>query len=232
VAAELEEQILADRMPAGAHIALRSELIVRFGVSASVMNEALRILRERNLVAVKSGPGGGVFVSEPPPQIRLGAVNVWHQGLGVDPQKLFEARSLLDTLFASAAMQRATPDDIRAMEWALDGIRSAMDNDPVGWINAIMRLHLAIARACRVELLVGLYETIISALTITMTKAAFVDGSEELRRHNIEVHTQLVQAIKHQDGAALEKVLALHDQDMKKTTDQADSSVSGEKVAG
>src|SRR5882757_9707145 len=140
VAADLETRILDERHTTGTRLGLRTELITSYGVSPAVMNEALRILRERGLVEVRPGPNGGVFVDSPPPQVRLGGIDVWHQGLVGDPEQLFEARRHLDTLFAPVALDRAAPDDVQAMEWALDGMRSAVD-DAHALLDATMRLH-------------------------------------------------------------------------------------------
>src|SRR4051812_29573864 len=93
IAGTLEEEILQQRLEPGARFALRTELIDRFGVSASAMNEALRILRERGVIQVRPGAQGGVFIAQPPPQLRLGVIDVWFRGLLVDPVDLFEARS-------------------------------------------------------------------------------------------------------------------------------------------
>src|ERR1700691_3283909 len=86
IAAEIEAEILSTRVPAGTRLGLRTDLIARFGASPPVINEALRILRERDLVTVKPGPNGGVIVGNPPPPLRLGGVDVWHQGPNVEPQ--------------------------------------------------------------------------------------------------------------------------------------------------
>lgn len=217
VAADLEARILGERHPAGTRLGLRTDLIASFRVSPAVMNEALRILRERGLVEVRPGPNGGVFVDNPPPQVRLGGIDVWHQGLVGDPEQLFEARRHLDTLFAPVAMQRAAPEDVRAMEWALDDMRAAV-NDAHALLDATMRLHLAIARASRIEVLIGMYQTIVTLLSSTMTKAAFVPHQEELRRHNLDVHAGIVNAIRDRDPVALEKLLTLHAQDMVRLT--------------
>jgi DNA-binding FadR family transcriptional regulator len=213
VAADLEARILAERYATGTRLGLRTELIGHYGVSPAVMNEALRILRERNLVEVRPGPSGGVFVANPPPQVRLGGIDVWHQGLMVDPDQLFEARRYLDALFAPVALQRATPEDIRAMEWAVDDMRAARD-DARALLNATMRLHMAIARASRIEVLIGLYQTIVATLSATMTQAAFVPHAQELRQHSLELHAGLVNVIRDKDILALEKLLTLHSQDM------------------
>jgi DNA-binding FadR family transcriptional regulator len=212
IAAELEAEILASRHPAGTNLGRRTDLIARFGVSPSVMNEALRILRERSLVTVRPGPHGGVIVDSPPPQVRLGAIDVWHHGLAIDPEQLFDARTHLDTLLTTVAVQRATPDDVRAMEWALEDMRAAGD-DARAFLNANMRFHLAVARASKIDLLAALYESIAAVLSTTMTKASFVGRAHEMRSHNIQVHADLIAAIRDQDAVRLDKLLALHHQD-------------------
>jgi DNA-binding FadR family transcriptional regulator len=217
VAGEIEADILARQLPAGTKLGLRTELIARFAVSPAVMNEALRILRERSLVTVRPGPNGGVIVDSPPPQVRTGGIDVWHQGLAVDPEQLFDARTHLDSLLTTVALQRATPEDIRAMEWALDDMRAAQE-DARAFLAANMRFHLAVARASKIELLAGLYESIVVVLSATMTKASFVDPGHELRRHNVQVHADLIAAIRDQDTTRLQKLLALHRQDTVRMT--------------
>jgi DNA-binding FadR family transcriptional regulator len=217
VAAEIEAEILSARHPPGTKLGLRTDLIARFGVSPAVMNEALRILRDRNLVTVRPGPNGGVLVDSPPPQIRTGGIDVWHQGLAVDPEQLFDARNHLDSLLTGVALQRATPEDIRAMEWALDDMRAA-GGDARAFLAANMRFHLAVARASKIELLAGLYESIVAVLTATMTKASFVDPTHELVPHNIQVHADLISAIRDQDSTRLQKLLTLHHRDTMRVT--------------
>jgi DNA-binding FadR family transcriptional regulator len=215
IAADLEARILHERLGGGTKIALRSDLIEHYGASPAVMNEALRILRERDLVEVRPGPTGGVFVTNPPPQVRLGGIDVWHQTISIDPVQLFEARRLMDNMFATMALQRATPEDIREMEWAAEEMRQAQD-DAYSLLNATMRLHLAIARASRIEVLIGMYQTIVAKLSSTMTKASFVPGQRELRRANLDLHVGLVAAIRDQDSLALEKLLLDHEKDMER----------------
>jgi DNA-binding FadR family transcriptional regulator len=215
IAADLESRILAERLGSGVRIGLRTDLIERYGASPAVMNEGLRILRERDLVEVRPGPAGGVFVANPPPQVRLGGIDVWHHATAVDPEQLFESRRLLDNMFAAVAVERATPEDVRDMEWALEEMRQAQD-DARAWLGATMRLHQAIARASRVEVLIGMYQTIVVTLSSTMTKASFVPGQEERRRHSLEVHAGMVAAIRDRDSLTLQKLLADHELDMER----------------
>src|SRR5260221_14011531 len=107
VALVIENALLTSRTPVGTSLGRRTDLMVEHDVSPTVMNETLRILRDRGLVVVRPGPGGGVFVANQPPQVRLGALDLWFSGSGTDPLDLFEARNHLEDILTSVALDRA-----------------------------------------------------------------------------------------------------------------------------
>uniref|UniRef100_UPI0013D36149 FadR/GntR family transcriptional regulator n=1 Tax=Candidatus Frankia alpina TaxID=2699483 RepID=UPI0013D36149 len=115
VALAIENRLLAERTPVGTPIGRRTDLMEQYRVSPTVMNETLRILRDRGLVIVKPGPGGGVSVANQPPQIRLGALDLWFSSMSSDPLDLFEARSYLEDILTPLAVERAGPGDLRDM---------------------------------------------------------------------------------------------------------------------
>jgi DNA-binding FadR family transcriptional regulator len=216
VASTIEDSLIESRAPVGTALGTRSDLMAEHRVSPAVMNEILRILRDRGLVVVRPGPGGGVFVASQPPQVRLGALDLWFTGTGADPLDLFEARSHLEDLLTRVAVDRAGPADIRDMEWALEEMRNA--DGARRYLEANIRLHLAIARAARIPVLAGMYEAIAVTITGSLTRAELLPGHEEMYRHNIEVHAQMVDAIRRQDRVLLDKLLGLHRQDLVRDT--------------
>jgi DNA-binding FadR family transcriptional regulator len=223
IAAELEEEILEQRLSAGARLALRTELIDRFGVSANAMNEALRILRERSIIEVKPGVQGGVFVAQPPPQLRLGVIDVWFRGLLVDAVDLFEARTMLEDSFAAVAAERATPEDCRDLDWAVESLR---DNraDPRGYLEANIRFHRTIARAAGVPVLAGMYESIVTLIRATLVRAEFAGPTAaEVIDENITVHARIASAVRNRDHEALSAAILDHRTDLVRLTDPSRS---------
>lgn len=212
VAAAIEDRLLAAKTPVGTSLGRRTDLMAEHNVSPTVMNEVLRILRDRGLVVVRPGPGGGVFVASQPPQVRLGALDLWFSGNGVDPLDLFEARAHLEDLLTRVSVDRAGPGDVRDMEWALEEMRSS--TDPRTYLEANIRLHLAIARAARIPVLAGMYEAIAAIVLGSLTRAELLSGHDEMYRHNIEVHAQIVDAIRRRDREALDKLIGLHRHDL------------------
>jgi DNA-binding FadR family transcriptional regulator len=228
VAATIEDELLASGTPVGSSLGRRSDLMERYRVSPTVMNEVLRILRDRGLVVVRPGPGGGVFVASQPPQIRLGALDLWFTGVGTDPLELFQARMHLEDLLTRVAVDRAGPQDVRDMEWAIDEMQRA--SDPRAFFEANIRLHLAIARATRISVLVGMYEAIVAILQSSLSRIVLLEGHDEMYRHSIEVHRQMVAAIRERDTDACEKVLHLHRMDLVRATAPARSPAQDEDL--
>ncbi|NMH99509.1 FadR/GntR family transcriptional regulator [Pseudonocardia acidicola] len=221
VAAAIENELLAARTPVGTSLGRRTDLMERHKVSPTVMNEVLRILRDRGLVVVKPGPGGGVFVASQPPQVRLGALDLWFSGTGTDPLDLFEARTHLEDVLASVAVDRAGPTDVRDMEWALEEMRGAADAR--AYLDANLRLHLAIARAARIPVLTGMYEAIAAIIQGTLTRAELLPGHEEIYSGNVDVHAEIVAAIRDRNREALTKLMTLHRQDLVRAVDASRS---------
>jgi DNA-binding FadR family transcriptional regulator len=210
VASELEAEILQQRqdLPVGARLGLRADLISRFNVSPGVVNEALRLLRERGLVTVKPGPSGGVFVADVPPGVRLSALDLWFQRMSIPPLEVFESRVLLDSLFYEIALERATREDIRRMEQAVHAMEDATE-DPRRFFEAIIEFHLSIARASHASILVGLYETLATILLGSLVRAEFREGPEVMNV-SIETHAAILDALRAKDRGRLKQAIANH----------------------
>lgn len=213
VAARLEMEILRAGHPEGTRLGLRTELISRFEVSPGVMNEALRLLRDRELITVKPGPSGGVFTADQPPGVRLGALDLWFQGLTVPPLDIFESRTLLEEMFNFLALQNSGPADHEAMERALARMRARAD-DPRGFFESNVEFHRAIARSTGVVVLTGIYDSLVTVLTGALVRAAWTTGHEETIDHNLRVHGQILESIRGRDRKRLETATRLHRVDM------------------
>jgi DNA-binding FadR family transcriptional regulator len=218
IAAQIESEILKAGASSGSHVALRKDLLERFNTSPSVINEALRILRERGLVTVKPGPYGGIFVADDIQWVKLGGINMWFRQSPFSPLELFRSRVHLEDVFARAAVERITPEDARTLAWTLEDLRSSTSTALDYWA-ANLRLHTAIARASKLNFLCDMYQALIICLSQSLMHAEFVEGHESMLEHNLGVHGELVRAIQARDVGALEKALANHREDMVRASD-------------
>lgn len=217
VAADLEHEILTARLPVGAHLGRRSEIMDRFGISPTVMNETLRILRDRDLVAVRPGPGGGITVASAPPQVRVGALDLWFQPSNPHPLDLFEARLYLEFGLTKAAFERAVGDDITAMRSAMNTLRAC--TDAAQFFDAVLAFHAVVAAAAHIPVLEGMHQMIVTSIKAVLTRVRFVEGHESLLANSLEVHDDIVAAIALHDQASFVEAINRHDKDLIRADD-------------
>ena len=98
VQAEIEQLILSGELAVGQRIN-ESDLALRFGMSRGPIREALRALEESRLV--RSEKNRGVFVRE---------ISV------AEADEIYDVREALDQLIGQRVAERATPEQLRAMQ--------------------------------------------------------------------------------------------------------------------
>ncbi|MCX2932332.1 FCD domain-containing protein [Mycobacterium sp. CVI_P3] len=217
VAADLEHEIMSERLPVGAHLGRRAELMDRFGISPTVMNETLRILRDRDLVSVRPGPGGGITVANTPPQVRTGALDLWFQPSNPHPLDLFEARLYLEFGLTKAAFERATSADIAAMRTAM--VRMRASQEAPEFFNAVLNFHAVVAAAAHIPVLEGMHQLIITSIKAVLSRVTFVKDHEPLVAGSLVVHDDIVAAIAVHDQAAFVDAINRHDLDLIRADD-------------
>lgn len=217
VAADLEHEILTARLPVGAHLGRRSELMDRFGISPTVMNETLRILRDRDLVTVRPGPGGGITVASAPPQVRLGALDLSFQPSNPHPLDLFEARLYLEFGLTKAAFERATSDDIDAMRSAMGVMRGA--SDAPQFFDAVLAFHAVVAAAAHIPVLEGMHQLVITSIKAVLSRVMFVRDHAPLLNRSLNIHDDIVAAISVHDQTSFVEAINRHDHDLIRSDD-------------
>jgi DNA-binding FadR family transcriptional regulator len=127
VAALLTESILAGVVRPGQRLPSERELMEQFGVSRSVIREAVRSVAAKGLV--KQQPRAGHVVSELGPDSVTESMTMYLRGRGpYGLEKLMEVRATIETQTAELAAERASTkevDEIRTADAELRGARGA-----------------------------------------------------------------------------------------------------------
>ena len=188
VTQKLLEDIVEARFQPG-HRLKETALADEYGVSRSLIREAIRRLEGHGLVEVISGKG--TFVRE------LSADDI---------RDIYDIRIELDGLAVRLATLRITDHEIRAMERLLNEMTQSLDN-PTKWMKLNNQFHLALYRGsdrkhlCR---LVG------ELMNVTSPYAQlFVRARKRLESANRE-HRELLEAVKARDPEKAEEILEGH----------------------
>jgi GntR family transcriptional repressor for pyruvate dehydrogenase complex len=202
-------RIKSGELEVGAKLPTEAEFMAAFGVSRTVVREALSKLQASGRVQTRHGIG--TFV--------VGATD--SANFRIDPEQLatvrdviavLELRISLETEAAGLAALRRTEKNLQAMQAALAAFRAAIEHNG----NAVapdFEFHLEIARATQnvhfAELMTYLGTMIIPRARVNSARAAATDRAGYLKRVHRE-HDSIYRAIAAQDAEAARAAMRTH----------------------
>ena len=183
VADQLERLIVQQHFQAGERLPPERELAERFGVSRTVVREAVRTVASKGLLDVRAG--SGTLVRKPSSETVAASVALLLSMNGqTTPAKIGEVRRLLEVEIAGLAAERRTDEDLRRLESILRGAAEKLD-DPDTFIETDVAFHAALAHATQNELFGVLLGSIANVMTEVRAVGLRVPGTPEraLRYH-------------------------------------------------
>lgn len=147
LAARLAEDVTEGRLAPGQRLPTEQEMMAAYGVSRTVVREAVSALRTEGLVMTRQGVGA--FVA---PDVRLRPFRIDLERLRSIPEvvALMELRMGVEIEAAGFAAERRTPADLKAIDRALAAIDQALARGDAA-IDADFAFHRQVARAARNE---------------------------------------------------------------------------------
>jgi GntR family transcriptional regulator, transcriptional repressor for pyruvate dehydrogenase complex len=154
VIAQIRRAILSGQYRPGDRLPTEREMAQQFGVSRVTVRDALRALEANGLVRVKVGGQGGPYVSEPDIALLSASIGTHLQFRGTTFEELAEARQALETTAAQLAAQRATEEDLAALEAAIHGPIQPPDGDTAA---SSLDFHTALVIAAHNQALLAMF---------------------------------------------------------------------------
>ncbi len=204
VALQIQQLILAEGWPVGSRIPNERDLGEQFGVSRTVIREALKALSERGLVAIK--PGRGTFVADLGAGALKEPMRLFFQRHNVSYEDLVEARRVLEIEIAGLAAQRTRPEQIEGLRAAIAEM-DARREDPEGYSKADQAFHVMLARATQNQMFLVLMESIAGLLHESRKLIFGVVGAPDRGQAH---HRALLAAVEKHDAAAARKAMREH----------------------
>ncbi|WIY52747.1 FadR/GntR family transcriptional regulator [Devosia sp. YIM 151766] len=198
---EMGFAIVSGQYPQGSILPPDSELLDRFGVSRTVLREALKTLAAKGLIEARARIGTRVL---PRGRWNLFDADVlaWHFELGPDIaflRSLAEVRIGIEIEAAALAAERAEPDQAAILsEWVN---KMAGAKTPADFARYDLEFHRAVAEASGNPFMASISALVEMALTAAFTISSPVNNSAALAE-TVNVHRRIAEAIRDRDPAA------------------------------
>lgn len=193
------------KLEPGAKLPSERELGDQFGVSRTVIREAIRHLAARGVLDVRSGSGATVARIDSSGVTDALALFLGRTGFP-DPRKIHEVRELIETQTARLAAQRATDEHLAEIRRTHERLTQVAD-DPEAAAEADVAFHRAIARATENELFVVLVDSIGDIMMDIRRATVWKPGRVQV---GIEHHGRILAALESRDVEATVRAMEDH----------------------
>jgi GntR family transcriptional regulator, transcriptional repressor for pyruvate dehydrogenase complex len=197
--------IASNKLKPGDALPPERELGVQFDVSRTVIREAVRTLRAKGLLEVKSGSGVRI-VAVDGATVRESMRHFVH-GSSLDYTKVDEVRRVLEVAAAGLAAERATEDDIARIDETIVLLENEC-HDLEKSVQHDLAFHRGLATATHNELFLVLHDSM-GEMLLEVRRRNLSRGPTE-RRLVVEMHRRIRDAVAAHDPEAAKQAMREH----------------------
>ncbi|SRR5579885_1001526 len=200
--------IVSGELAPGSLLPTEPEMSARFGVSRSVVREALRVLGAKGLIEVRHGSGTRVTTPDrwdPLDPLILSTL----RGRGVSAavlHDLLEARTIVECEVAALAAERADRGEREALQAAIETMRGSLD-DPPSFVEGDSAFHLTLLRAARNRVLERMTQPMHELLQYAQ---ALTDAIPGVLTRALADHEAIADAVMRRDPAGARNAMRAH----------------------
>lgn len=207
----VEDRIAEDGLASGFRLGTRRELVESLGVAPSTVSEVIKLLEDRGRVRTKTGPGGGVFVSEPGVTVRLARSIMSVSGSASEVADALAVRNILEPAVILSAAQGAHPKRaLQSMHRAMRALASADDTTQFFLCN--LGFHAEVAELCDNQVLRRMYLGLLEIVQSHDPQLALLSDQDrqKVNSRRIRVHQDIADAIATADVSAARAAARTH----------------------
>ncbi len=199
IARDIEADIVRRGWTVGESLGSEQALQQRYGVSRSVLREAVRLVEHHRVARMRRGPGGGLLICAPDAGPATRAVVIYLEYAGTTLVDLLNARLVLEPLAASVAAERIDEAGIERLRAVLRAERQWSPGLPA----PRDEFHIALAGQSKNPVL-ELFIDILIRLTTRYALQSRTDSASEAIEavdHMHKRHAEIVAAVTAGDAA-------------------------------
>lgn len=206
IADDIERLILDGTFPHESRLPSEQELAEHYEVSRNVIREALKSLKEKGLVSIRTG--SGTYVRRPTTEPVSEALNrfVRHSKDQFSLAHFYEIRRMIEPDSASLAAQRATPDEVEIIRRQLKAMEENQ-HDSQAWSQADLDFHCAVTAATHNPLLCSILNALIEPLRQVISAGHADPYGPQAGLH---AHSRILAAIEAHDSQGAYQAMLEH----------------------
>jgi GntR family transcriptional regulator, transcriptional repressor for pyruvate dehydrogenase complex len=197
IIAQISDALVSGELKPGDRLPPERELAEQFGVSRTVIRDAVKTLAGRGILHVKHGAGIFVTTSEENAMGRLGALSDILPLQGVSLRDLFEVRKVLEAEGAEWAARRRNDYQLKRLRGILeDAYRNSENVEVLSERDA--QFHVAIAEASQNLVLVRVMLILLDLLAQSRRESLSIPGRAKLSLKDYERIVEEIEAQRHE----------------------------------
>jgi GntR family transcriptional regulator, transcriptional repressor for pyruvate dehydrogenase complex len=206
LASRIEAAIGSGELQIGSPIPSERLVAEQFGVSRTVVREAVRALVARGLLEVRAG--AGTIVTNPSlPHVASSITLLMSTSTSKLPyEKVIEARQVLEVEIAGLAAARRTDEDLDALNTALEELK-VEDLKLERFVEVDMAFHRGLAKATQNELLEILADSVAHVMIRVRAASFEIPGTVSGAVHH---HSRILAAVRRSDSDASRLAMKRH----------------------
>lgn len=198
------EMIVSHRLSAGDALPSERELAERFGVSRTVIREALRSLSAKGLIETRSGRG--MRVAAVSPTAVNESMTLYLRGASLDYGQVHEVRATLEVTIAGLAAERATSEQIETLMGICEEMRTSTGRAERAALLDV-EFHRGVADATGNRLYLVVLDAIGHVL-LDVRRRMFSDPAVIL--YGVGAHREILARIEARDSEGASAAMAAH----------------------
>jgi GntR family transcriptional repressor for pyruvate dehydrogenase complex len=206
VADQIREEILSGSYQPGDYLASEKELCLSFSVGRPVIREALRMLENSGILAIRPGSGGGIFVKRVGAEQMFNSLEAIIQFDKITVQQITEARLVIEKGALTLAMERLQAEDLERLEKNISLAKECVATE--GTSPKSLEFHIILSEATRNPLLIVITRALFNYLEKHLLQ---VGPNLERKKQVLAKHELILAHIKNKD---VEKAIAMLDKDI------------------
>src|SRR6266542_2542218 len=204
VVIQVRDMIREGTLRPGDRLPPERELAKRLGISRASLRAGLRFLAAIGVLT--SRHGSGTYIAAGPPALDSEPLNMLAALHGFTPEKMFEARRLVEVAVAGLAAENATDDHLRIMAEEVTETYAALDN-PQEYLVHDFGFHRAVAVASGNPILATFMEMVADILYQRRCKT--IGRSRDLKE-SVEMHRKIYRAIRARNPDKAREAMSEH----------------------